>query len=891
MWGRLRSGILAAMGGSWSPGMIGRRAECRAITDLLTATRRGLGGALLVGGEAGIGKTLLAETAASQAREAGLTVAWGRCRESDGAPPFWPWAQVLRAVGQGGLGGSPVDGTRFGLFESVTHRLAETAAAGPLLIVLDDLHCADRASARLLEFLASQIWPTGIGLVATFREDELRGAARRAVGQVGSQPRCARIQVAGLQTDEVADWLGRCDPPPAGIDAPGLQRRTGGNPYFIAELLRLGDTTQGDLPDTVRDAVRRRVARLPERTRQALAAAAVLGRDFDEAALSAMIAVGPTECADRLLPAQRAHLVVPDPVRPGWGRFVHVVAQQAIEADLGPSRRADLHGRAFAVLPYSASLERSELAHHACAGVGVVGAEAAYAAVVAAAEDAERHLAWEDAGDWWSRAAELAGRSGQLPPARTGVALRAAQARLRAGAVAAARSGYTSVADVARAAQDRSGFADAVLGLGDCVAEIAPDRELLELLDEALRRPPTDPEQRLRLAARRATATYWVPGGQEDARDRAVATVREARTLDSPAALGLALVAQQSTFRGPDDLPARLDAGTEVLDLARRGNDPVLEFSALQWLVPDRFHNGELLWVQQAVDGATALAEARRDPMMRWWTLVYRGLLAGFAGAWEEAEELAREAEALGVRLEQAAAPVYAVAQLLPILRHHGRIAEAEADLRGAIRAFPGLPTLSCDLALLLAETDRRSEAAALVDRLTGNDFAALPRDSLVLASYAILGEAVIALGDPERAEPLIEQLTPYAARNLIQGVPVGWGSGAWHLARLHRLRGNETAAAGFARLSDDLHRDWGAGAWTTASSPLDTGRSGSLLSPRETDVLRLLATGLPNREIGATLYISVHTVQRHLSNIFRKLALRNRSQATAWALRRGMVG
>ena len=163
-----------------------------------------------------------------------------------------------------------------------------------------------------------------------------------------------------------------------------------------------------------------------------------------------------------------------------------------------------------------------------------------------------------------------------------------------------------------------------------------------------------------------------------------------------------------------------------------------------------------------------------------------------------------------------------------------------------------------------------------------------MQRDSLFLASAAILGQAVIACRRPELAPPIIAALEPYATRNLIQGVPVGWGAAAWHLAQLHHLLGHEEAAARDANVAADLHERWGADGYGDAlPSAAVTDRP---LSPREAEVIMLMASGQANKEIASTLHVSVHTVERHVANIFVKIGVRNRSEATAWALRRGMV-
>ena len=169
--------------------------------------------------------------------------------------------------------------------------------------------------------------------------------------------------------------------------------------------------------------------------------------------------------------------------------------------------------------------------------------------------------------------------------------------------------------------------------------------------------------------------------------------------------------------------------------------------------------------------------------------------------------------------------------------------------------------------------------------------FAALPRDSLYLASVAILGEAAVACRAPELARPVLDELTPYASRNLIQGVPVGWGAAAWHIARLQWLLGRRADAARSAGTAQRLHRQWGAGGFGHPLAGLGPDTAAVRLSRRETQVLGLLAAGQANAEIAVALAVSVHTVERHVANIFVKLGVRNRAEATAWAHRHGLAG
>src|SRR6202021_2929879 len=186
------------------------------------------------------------------------------------------------------------------------------------------------------------------------------------------------------------------------------------------------------------------------------------------------------------------------------------------------------------------------------------------------------------------------------------------------------------------------------------------------------------------------------------------------------------------------------------------------------------------------------------------------------------------------------------------------------------------------------AAAGRRADAVGEIEALTADEFAALPRDSLSRASLAILAEAAVTCGAAAAAVPVLPARAPSEARTLIQGVPVGWGAAAWYVARLQWLTGRSADAARSAATAQRLHRRWGAGGF---SDPLaELGRA-TPLSQRESQVIALLAAGREDAEMAAALGVSVHTIERHVANIFLKLGVRNRAEATAWAHRHGRAG
>ena len=700
--------------------LVGRDAELAVLDALVSQTAAGAGGVVLLAGEPGVGKTHLARAGAERA--AGALVSWGACRESEGAPPLWPWLQVLRRAAGPRITASVAEGAaaRFRLYDRVQRALVDQAGDRPHLVVIDDLHRADEASLRLLAYLSETLWPAPIGMVVTWRDTEVAASSLAAgvIASLARAPGSRRCDLSGLSQDSIARWLAAAGLD--GVDAGDLHARTGGNPLFVSESIQL--LAHGSRPGarlrSVGEVIRERLAPLPPACRDALEVAAVLGREFEYPPLAAALQVSPAAAVAALDPAVSARLVGAADSRSGAFRFAHTLIRDAVEEQLAPSRRAELHARAFAALCDTGWGQATDLAHHAVQGRPGVSDEAAAEAARTAAEAADRLLAWEDAAQWWRTAIALTGPPDRLDP---DLEMRLGQSLLLAGQVDQARTHFEAAADEAARTGDAVRLAASALAAGDTVAEVAADHRLVALLDRALRHPGLPPGPRARITARWAIATYWQLGGQAESRRVSAEAVRLAEEAGDTEALGAALIARQFTLRGPDFLDERLAAGRAVLDIAARLEDADLLFRAHQWLVPDRFQAGELTGVAAEVEQLAAIAEARRNPLQRWWVLIYRGLLAGFAGRDDEAEDLAHEAAALGRRLGLPAAEAYRIGQLSRVYWAAGRLAELDDDIGRALVRFPGLVTLRCIRALAHATAGRRAEATR-GDRSAGRE-------------------------------------------------------------------------------------------------------------------------------------------------------------------------
>ncbi|MGI8807693.1 MAG: ATP-binding protein [Acidimicrobiales bacterium] len=374
----------------------------------LHETKGGRGGVVLIEGEPGIGKTRLVEELAGIAREAGMAVVWSRCAETAGAPPFWPWIQVLRAIAVPGRTGPDADGSssiasllgtgvdealaaddpaaaRFRLSNQVVDHLLRATAERPLLVVFDDLHWADGSSRQLLEFVAGQTAGTSLLIVATFRaSQESAEGLEDLLGALARERGTERFRLGGLSVSDVARYLEL-----AGSTAPdaelasNLHQRTDGNPFFLIELVRLltsekaihaGDWRSSaalEVPASVRDVIYRRMARLPEDTQTVLRVAAVIGREFDVGVLAAAAGLDVERLLELLEPAAATGLVVDTP--DSWSsRFSHALLPEALYGSLTRVKRARIHRRVGEALeatlgPHDNPRLEShvdELAHH-----------------------------------------------------------------------------------------------------------------------------------------------------------------------------------------------------------------------------------------------------------------------------------------------------------------------------------------------------------------------------------------------------------------------------------------------------------------------------------------------------------------------------------------------
>ena len=298
--------------------LVGRQLGIGVLRSAVDAAVGGTGGVVLVAGEAGMGKTALAAEAVVFAKARGAVAIWGACWEGDGAPGFWPWIQVVRALaGDGGeeagravlaelTGATGARGgilgdesaARFRTYDVAVRYLRGQAAQRPVVVVVDDLHWADVSSLRLLVFLARHVRDAAVLVIGTYRDVEVAVGdhpGRRLLGELAGQAEL--VQLAGLTAGEVGELLEMvCGEQPPTVLVRAVHDRTAGNPFFVRQIARLLASQGAPLdrapvtgvPPAVGEVLARRLARLPAEVVDLLAVASVVGRRFRIAMVAAV---------------------------------------------------------------------------------------------------------------------------------------------------------------------------------------------------------------------------------------------------------------------------------------------------------------------------------------------------------------------------------------------------------------------------------------------------------------------------------------------------------------------------------------------------------------------------------------------------------------------------
>ena len=842
------------------PPMIGREAELDVLAAAAAEAGAGALRLVLVAGDPGIGKTTLARAAALRAADAGATVLYGRCDE-DGIVPYEPWIQVAGhavahasparlarlAAGVGPelarlapelrrripdlappLQAEP-DTERWRLFDALGGLLDDVARERPAVVVLDDLHWADRSTLLLLRHLLRGRPHARILVIGTYREVELApdGPLAGAIADLRREHLFTPLALAGLSEPEVAALVARrrgADPDPAFVRV--LHEETEGNPFFAEEVLRNlpepgaeldaeGRLTGDGVPQGVREAVGRRLGRLSPPVRELLGRAAVIGREFELEVLE-LVAGEPGDALLALL-EEAIDAQVIEEVGVGRYSFLHALIRATLYDGLSLTRRARLHlqiGQALEALrmdgerpPYG------ELAHHfRVAAAGELDRVADYSA--RAARQALEQLAYEEAAGHARRALKAldAGPPGD-PGRRIELQLALGEAEARSGDSERARAAFAAAAVLARRTGDAAGMASAALGFAGPSWETfgTVDREAIALLEAALAALDGGrPELRAAVMARLGIALYFTRDFDRiiTMTDKAVAIARARRDR---VALAAALEGRLYASWHPDGLRERLQAAKELLAIAEEEGRPELGAVARRWLVVGLLEAGDVDRAREETARHARTAELLRQPYEEMYAAVFGALWALLEGRFADAERCSGVVAAAGRHRGGADALQFMGVHMLTLLQERGGLAALEPALRANAERYPAIPAWRASVAYVLAESGKHDEARAVLAELRPVA-ETLPRDANWFPGMIFSALAAAWLRDAELARELIGPLEPYADRCVLLGAGGAlWGTVERYLGYLALTAGDHGPAAVHFRAALERDRAMGA--------------------------------------------------------------------------------
>lgn len=694
-------------------------------------------------------------------------------------------------------------------------------------------------------------------------------------------------------------------------------------------------------PESVREVVSERLTRLAPRTTSLLELAATAGAQFEVDLVRRASGLPETELVSALDEALRSGIVEELPRQHTAYRFTHELVRRAVYDRLSGVRRAELHLRVGEALEENEGAALlPDLAHHFSAAVPLGDVRRAIDYNVLAADVATAGLAFEEAVILLRTALELGIED---VTARAEVLLELGSVAHRAGRSVEALDAFRSASQIGRELDDAELLTRAAIGYEDATWRPgAPEAFSVALLEEASAALGDEPSGlRVRLLSG-LTRALDMQGNQERAQVVRTSAVTLARRMDDRA--GLASVLTRSYWsRGATSLPEILEMLAEASAIGEELGDMEIRAEAMSWTVPALVAVADMAAARNMTARLRDMAQSTAQPFYQHVAEHYGSAIALGDGLLAEAEAMALRSEEAGrLLVGREASGTYGI-QMFSLRREQGRVAELAPVIRVLAGGGRERGSWRPGFASVLAELGMDAEASRELDRIATDGLDPF-RDSLWLASLTYVTDACAAIGHARVAELVYPELEPLTGSNVMIGHLVAWyGSADRYLGMLSAvLREWERAEEHFERALE-LDEAMGAGTWLAHTayeyarmlfrSGADDQRAAELLnraadlaesiglvaleariaalrsehpshaegargvselpddlSAREAEVLRLVARGLSNREIGATLYISEHTAANHIRSILRKTGCANRTEAASYAHSHALV-
>jgi len=950
--------------------------------------------AVLLAGDAGVGKTRLLAELRPRAVEAGWRVVVGHCLDfGDSALPYLPFSEVFGRLveeapeqaeavvraspdvarlmpGRRVLAAADDTGTervdRAGLLEAVHVGLTALSQSGPLLVLVEDVHWADQSTREMLSFLFSRRFAAPVAIVASYRSDDLhrRHPLRPLAAEWGRLPGVTRLQLERLPDADVRTLVSVLHPVPLPEhEVHGIVARAEGNAFFTEELVAAAELGGQSLPTDLAALLLVRLDRLDEAGRQIVRAASVAGRRVSHELLAHVAGLDGTALDLALRTAVDGNVLVS--IGADSYGFRHALLAEAVYDDLLPGERVRLHGAyARALCDGDVDGTAAELARHARAahmvetavGASIQAGDEAMA--VGGPDEAAQH--YEVALGLVAEATERPGNGDTVAPVDiVGLTIKASKAAVAAGNLFRA---LALVQERMRLAADDPPVQRArlIYELTSTALILDTNIDVLALTTEALQLLADEPHSSLMA---HVLGVHARANADRRRDDEAAEWAAKAQAMAEELRLADVLVDATTTLAYLDDRAADPEWSRQTLETsiaeARAAGELPAELRGL-------FSLGGLHFALGRLDEARAVYQSCADrarEMGRPWApygvdaRALAGLVAYVAGDWDGALRLldvsgespppVPAAALAGVRLMVAAGrgDVRAMEQLPPIREQwerDGMIAVLaggaaidlygdQGDLAAATAAYDDLVTTVCavwqrdsfqaqirlaglmlghlcaeaarvgaaERAVLAHRGDKLVEVARVAAEITPRGRRHGPESEAWVARVAAEHARLRWLTDvdPPSQDELVAAWQSAVAAFDAYGHVFETARSRARLADVLRAAGRSSEAVEQAGQAMDVARQLGAQPLLAElHTAFPTGRQGAgaqlddLLTPREQEVLQLVAQGRSNREIGAQLFISGKTVSVHVSNILAKLGARGRIEAAAVARRRGLL-
>ncbi|MEY4578457.1 MAG: hypothetical protein RL701_3160 [Pseudomonadota bacterium] len=832
---------------------VGRQEELTRLVQCLDRAVRGRGGLVLLEGEPGSGRSSLVRELSKRASSRSIEAAWGRTWEAAGAPPFWPWSAVLRALvqrhglerlralsheyshdlaplsselgpqsaqAQAQAAAADVNSVqvRFRTFGALSRllRAVSLESGSALLIILEDVHCADDASLQLLRYLSEEIADMPVLLVVTL--DEL--APNVAENLTNLLPWTAahlhRMRLLGLSHAEVGHLLETklgSVPPPRLVQS--LHELSTGNPLLVhalagrmqsnavtAATFSAWDLASHPVPERIVAAVRRHMSDLPESTLKVLAAAAAFGREFRVPWLAALLDLSEAELLEALSPALRRSILQANTLQFGTWCFSHAMVRSAVYTALPVRERFELHRRIGELIESHGTpdpLSLHALAHHyLLAGPGAAR-DKAIEFGQKAGQQAQSTLAYEEAALLYDRVLDLLEASLEAQPQRHyDVLMLAGDAWYRAGQLKRASARFERAATLTSAQAQPEAYGRAL-----CMSALVLRGTLLHDSDLHLRlRQALEhlPQGSSALKALLLAASALGQRVRSERDKQTAAAVHMARQVGDKLTLAWTLNVRHCALWGVAPSEELLAIATETVELARAIDHDELLLDAQLWCMLDRIEIGQLGQALHDHRDYVGVAKPSRSAYHRYMLLTLEAAEAASGGQFARAHEFSDRAREIGRQMHEPLSEAYYEIRNLFLHVEPSPVSESVAP---NTKRLPCVQAPACvpndyhafwSLAWLRSGHD--DQARALLAEFTANEGELNVIDALRRPVWAVLARVAVKLRHRPAAELLYTRLLPYAERHLLLQAGVYLGPVSYYLGLLAVLLDRTTDAA-----------------------------------------------------------------------------------------------